>query len=53
MASHTMQEKISELEKRRESAMQGGGADRLEKQRQSGKMTARERVEALVDAGSF
>ena len=53
MARHTMQEKISELEKRRESAMQGGGADRMEKQRQSGKMTARERVEALVDAGSF
>ena len=53
MAIHTMQEKVAELRKRTSKAMLGGGKDRLEKQRQGGKLTARERVEALVDAGSF
>ena len=33
--------------------MLGGGADRLAKQHQQGKLTARERVDALVDPGSF
>jgi methylmalonyl-CoA carboxyltransferase 12S subunit len=51
--AHTMQEKIEELRKRRERTMLGGGAEKLEKQRQAGKLTARERVELLVDAGSF
>jgi propionyl-CoA carboxylase beta chain len=31
----------------------GGGADRIQKQHQSGKLTARERIELLVDSGSF
>jgi methylmalonyl-CoA carboxyltransferase large subunit len=53
MAIHTMQEKVTELRSRTAAAMLGGGADRLEKQRQAGKLTARERVEALVDPGSF
>ena len=53
MAIHTMQEKVAELRKRTSKAMLGGGKDRLEKQRQSGKLTARERVDALVDPGSF
>jgi methylmalonyl-CoA carboxyltransferase large subunit len=48
-----MQEKIEELKKRRAKVMQGGGADKLEKHRQSGKLTARDRIEALVDAESF
>jgi methylmalonyl-CoA carboxyltransferase 12S subunit len=51
--AHTMQEKIDELRKRRERTMLGGGAEKLEKQRQAGKLTARERVELLVDANSF
>jgi methylmalonyl-CoA carboxyltransferase 12S subunit len=51
--AHTMQEKIDELRRRRERTMLGGGADKLEKQRQAGKLTARERVELLVDANSF
>lgn len=33
--------------------MQGGGADKLDKHRKSGKLTARERVTALVDNASF
>ena len=53
MPTHTMQEKVEELRKRRNRAMLGGGADKLEKQRQSGKLTARERIELLVDPGSF
>ena len=53
MAIHTMQEKVAELRKRTSKAMLGGGKDRLEKQRHGGKLTARERVDALVDPDSF
>jgi methylmalonyl-CoA carboxyltransferase large subunit len=49
----SMEEKIQELRKRREQVKLGGGADKLEKHRQSGKMTARERIEALIDPNSF
>jgi len=47
------QEKIEDLRNRREKVLQGGGADKLEKQRKSGKLTARERVDTLVDRESF
>ena len=53
MAIHSMQERISELRSRTAEALLGGGTERLEKQREAGKLTARERVEALVDPGSF
>ena len=53
MAIHTMQEKITELRKRRDRAMQGGGADKQEKQHKEGKLTARERIDRMVDPGSF
>jgi methylmalonyl-CoA carboxyltransferase large subunit len=53
MAIETMQEKIADLRERTHKAMLGGGEERLEKQRQGGKLTARERIEALVDAESF
>jgi methylmalonyl-CoA carboxyltransferase 12S subunit len=53
MTNQTMQQKIEELRKRREEAMLGGGADKLEKQHQQGKQTARERVDLMVDKGSF
>jgi methylmalonyl-CoA carboxyltransferase large subunit len=53
MAIHTMQEKIADLRRRTSAEMLGGGEERLAKQRKSGKLTARERVEALVDPGSF
>jgi len=43
--------KISKLNRRLEVIHQGGGKKRLEKQRQQGKMTARERVEYLLDDG--
>lgn len=49
----TMQLKIAELRRRREENQLGGGADKQDKHRQSGRLTARERVAALVDADSF
>ena len=49
----TMQEKIAELRRRREESYLGGGADKQEKHRQSGRLTARERVSTLIDPGSF
>jgi methylmalonyl-CoA carboxyltransferase large subunit len=47
------QEKIQDLRKREAKVRLGGGADKLEKQRKAGKLTARERVDALVDPESF
>jgi len=49
----SMAERIETLNKRREHLLLGGGADKLEKQRAAGKLTARERISALVDPGSF
>ena len=49
----SMQDRIEDLRRRREEIEQGGGADKLDKQRQSGKLTARERITALVDTDTF
>jgi len=43
----------SELSTRLDAARAGGGAERVERQHSEGKLTARERVELLLDAGSF
>lgn len=48
-----MQEKLRELEERREKLKGGGGLKQQEKQRAQGKMTARERLDYLLDPGSF
>src|SRR5580704_11443030 len=48
-----MQKRVAELKKRRAKTMLGGGVDKIEKQHKAGKMTARERIEALVDPDSF
>jgi propionyl-CoA carboxylase beta chain len=45
--------KFELLQEKSRLAEQGGGAARMEKQRASGKMTARERLEFLLDEGSF
>jgi propionyl-CoA carboxylase beta chain len=45
--------KLDQLRKREQRAEQGGGAARVEKQHAAGKMTARERVEFLLDEGTF
>ncbi len=42
-----------EFEKRRAAARLGGGQKRIDSQHDKGKLTARERVELLLDAGSF
>ena len=42
-----------ELDRRREKALLGGGQSRIDKQHASGKMTARERIEMLLDPGTF
>ena len=49
----TMEDLIADLRKTKERLKQGGGADRLAKQKEEGKLTARERIDALVDPGSF
>ncbi|MFN8608650.1 MAG: acyl-CoA carboxylase subunit beta [Vulcanimicrobiota bacterium] len=49
----TMKERVEQLQQKRQQVESGGGAERLAKQREQGKLTARERVEALVDPGSF
>ncbi|MGR3464031.1 carboxyl transferase domain-containing protein, partial [Limimaricola sp.] len=48
-----MQEILRELEERRASARQGGGDKRITAQHAKGKLTARERIELLLDEGSF
>ena len=48
-----MEAKIRELAKRREKITAGGGPKRVAAQHEKGKMTARERIEAFLDAGSF
>ncbi len=45
--------KLDALRERSAQAEQGGGAARVEKQHEAGKMTARERIEFLLDDGSF
>jgi acetyl-CoA carboxylase carboxyltransferase component len=43
----------AELKQLEERLRQGGGADRIERQHRQGKLTARERIERLFDAGSY
>lgn len=49
----TKAEKIAKLESMNEEALKGGGKDRIDKQHEKGKLTARERIDLLLDAGSF
>ena len=41
------------LEEKRERTRMGGGKARIEKQHAKGKLSARERIELLLDEGSF
>ncbi len=47
------EDKLDLLRTRREEAKLGGGLKRIERQHSSGKLTARERLDLLLDAGSF
>lgn len=49
----SIEEKLRELEEKRARLRQGGGEKLLEKQRAQRKMTARERIEYLLDPGTF
>jgi len=44
---------LEELEKRREAARMGGGQARIDAQHRKGRLTARERLDILLDEGSF
>ncbi len=48
-----MQEKVNELLKLREKALEGGGVERIKKHHEKGRKTARERLALLLDDGSF
>ncbi|KZC98234.1 acyl-CoA carboxylase subunit beta [Oceanibaculum pacificum] len=48
-----MQDIIQQLEVKREAARKGGGERRIEAQHAKGKLTARERIELVLDPGSF
>lgn len=49
----TLQERIEDLNRRRETAQTMGGQEKIERQHAKGKLTARERIELLLDPGSF
>ncbi len=48
-----IEDKITELNKLREQAKAGGGTKRIEAQHAKGKLTARERIDLLLDPGTF
>jgi propionyl-CoA carboxylase beta chain len=50
---HTTAGKLADFERRVQEATHAGSERAVEKQHAAGKMTARERIEALLDAGSF
>ncbi len=52
-AAVSVEEKVADLRRRKAQSLGGGGLERVEKQHQAGKYTARERIDLLVDAGSF
>ncbi len=49
----TMQERLKDLAKREQKILQMGGAERVQKQHDKGKLTARERIALLFDQGTF
>src|SRR2546423_1206238 len=56
-ASHpapgTTLQRLQDLERKNEAAFIGGGTDRVTKHKQGGRLTARERLDVLLDPGSF
>jgi acetyl-CoA carboxylase carboxyltransferase component len=51
--AHPMKQILEQLESKRAAARLGGGQKRIDAQHGNGKLTARERIEVLLDAGSF
>ena len=50
MSAH---DKITTMQERKLAIRQGGGPEKTKKQHESGKLTARDRIDRLVDSGSF
>ncbi len=48
-----MTDRFADLDRRREESRLGGGAERIAQQHKKGKLTARERLDLLLDEGSF
>ncbi|MHC5211543.1 MAG: acyl-CoA carboxylase subunit beta [Planctomycetota bacterium] len=48
-----MSDRLDEMRRRHEAALLGGGQKRIEAQHEKGKLTARERLDLLLDEGSF
>ena len=53
LSGDVMQDILQQLEERRAQARLGGGQRRIDTQHSRGKLTARERIEVLLDEGSF
>ena len=49
----TTEDRLQDLRKRKNQAQMGGGQARIDAQHNKGKMTARERLEAFLDEGTF
>jgi len=49
----SIEERLEEIRRRRRQALEGGGVERVQRQHAAGKLTARERMERLLDTGSF
>ena len=49
----TRKSTIEELRKQVERTLEGGGAERYAKQHEKGKLTARERIDVLMDSDTF
>jgi len=48
-----LKENLEELKNRNDEALQGGGPERIKRHHEAGKLTARERIDLLLDPGSF
>jgi acetyl-CoA carboxylase carboxyltransferase component len=53
MSEHSMQDRLQDLAKRKEQAFHAGSEQAVARQHEKGKMTARERIDYLLDEGSF
>jgi len=53
MAQHSMKERLEDLERRKQEALHAGPERAVQRQHEKGKLLARERIEYLLDPGSF
>jgi len=53
MAEKTKNPRIQELQEKKDLSRQGGGSEKIKKQHQIGRLTARERIDLLLDKGSY